>query len=69
MPNEIVTDNSKKKYMTIYVTHPNWNTMQEWQTKWLPIYKKKIEYWIAPKGFNVEIKELDYKVKSSLVDM
>jgi hypothetical protein len=65
----LMTMKSKKRYMTIFVTHPTWAHMQEFQTKWLPIYKKKIETWIAPKGFNVEIKELDYKIKSSLEDM
>mgnify|MGYP001386255410 CR=1 FL=1 len=60
---------SKKKYANVYITHPNWNTMQEWNTKWLPKVLDDIEFWITPKGFNVDVISLEYKMKSSLEDM
>ena len=60
---------SKKKYATVYITHPNHKTMQEWNTKWLPKVMDDIEFWITPKGFKVDIVTLDYKMKSSLAEM
>jgi len=65
----LVKAKSKKKYATIYITHPNWKTMQEWNKKWLPKVMDDIEFWIAPKGFNVEVISLEYKIKNSLEDM
>ena len=60
---------SKKKYATIYITHPNWKTMQEWNKKWLPKVMDDIEFWIAPKGFHVEVISLDHKIKNDLADI
>jgi hypothetical protein len=60
---------SKKTHMTVYITHPNWNAMQEWKKKHLAEHIDNVETWIAPKGFIVEFVELDYKVKNSLGDI
>lgn len=60
---------SKKTHMTVYITHPNWNAMQEWKKKHLAEHIDNVETWIAPKGFIVEFVELDYKVKNSLEDI
>ncbi len=60
---------SKKKYATVYITHPNWNTMKEWNMKWLPKVIDDIEFWIEPKGFKVEVISLEYKMKNSLKDI
>jgi hypothetical protein len=60
---------SKKKYATVYITHPNYDTMKEWNTKWLPKVLDDIEFWIEPKGFNVDIIPLEYKMKNSLKDI
>ena len=60
---------SKKKYATVYITHPNYDTMKEWNTKWLPKVLDDIEFWIEPKGFNVDIISLEYKMKNSLKDI
>ena len=60
---------SKKKYATVYITHPNWNTMKEWNTKWLPKVLDDIEFWIEPKGFKVDVIALEYKMKNNLADI
>ena len=60
---------SKKKYATVYITHPNWNTMKEWNTKWLPKVLDDIEFWIEPKGFTVEVISLEHKMKNNLADI
>ena len=60
---------SKKKYATVYITHPTWNYMQDWNKKWLPKVMDDIEFWITPKGFHVDIIPLDYKVKNTLEDI
>ena len=60
---------SKKKYATVYITHPNWNTMKEWNTKWLPKVLDDIEFWIEPKGFKVDVVSLEHKMKNNLADI
>ena len=60
---------SKKKYATVYITHPNWNTMKEWDKKWLPKVIDDIEFWIEPKGFTVEVISLEHKMKNNLADI
>ena len=60
---------SKKKYATVYITHPNWNTMNEWNKKWMPKVIDDIEFWIEPKGFKVEVVPLEHKMKNSLKDI
>ena len=60
---------SKKKYATVYITHPTWNYMQDWNKKWLPKVMDDIEFWITPQGFHVDIIPLDYKVKNTLEDI
>ena len=60
---------SKKKYATVYITHPNYDTMTEFNKKWLPKVLDDIEFWIEPKGFNVDIISLEYKMKNSLKDI
>ena len=60
---------SKKKYATVYITHPNWNTMKEWNTKWLPKVLDDIEFWIEPKGFKVDVIPLEHKMKNNLADI
>ena len=60
---------SKKRHMTVYITHPNWNAMQEWKKKWLAEHMDNLAVWVEPKGFVVELVELDYKVKNALEDI
>jgi len=60
---------SKKKYATVYITHPNYDTMTEFNKKWLPKVLDDIEFWIEPKGFKVDVIALEYKMKNNLADI
>jgi len=65
----LIKAKSKKRHATVYITHPNWNTMQDWNKKHLPEHVDNVETWIAPKGFVVNFVSLEYKIKNALEDI
>jgi len=65
----LIKAKSKKRHATVYITHPNWNTMQDWYKTHLSEHVDNVETWIAPKGFVVNFVSLEYKIKNALEDI